>query len=304
MIEYDNRQFFRLIFTLQGSVISRLMPRCLVFAAVSAVFTLVYIQAHFTWTVETAPWTIIGLALGLLLVFRTNASYDRFWEGRKLWGGLVNVCRKLVLDVTSYVDSNSPEIDALKIKAARYVIAAALLIKHRLRDEDGIEAIENLVDQGDIELLRNAANRPVLLLGMIEKIVYQFHLRGALSPHHLVILDRDIGEILNALGGCERIRYTPLPLAYVLHLKRTLSIFCMTLAFPLIPRFGWWTPFIVLFVSYAFTGIEEIGVEIEDPFGEDPNDLPVDQITDNLGKVIENIIETSVVPAENGVLAK
>ncbi|MCE5227968.1 bestrophin family protein [bacterium] len=291
MIEYDNRKFFRLLLTFRGSVVMQLLPRSLFFAALAGVFSYLYVNRHMSWSVDTAPWAIVGLALGLLLVFRTNTSYERYWEGRKLWGGIIVGSRKLGMDTMSYINSDSPDSDALKMKIISYAMAVPFLMKHHLRDSRDLSEVENNIETADRIRLRGAINPPITLLTMIQKFLYQFHLRGAIAPPHLSIIDRNIMELLSSFTSCERIKNTPLPLAYVLHLKRTLSIFCATLPLALVPKFGWWTPAIVFFVAYAFLGIEEIGVEIEDPFGDDPNDLPVDRLADDIRAELQSVSE-------------
>lgn len=291
MIEYDNRSWLKLLFSLKGSVIPRLLPRIAGFAALGAAVAYGYLRWHPGWSIDASPWTIVGMALGLLLVFRTNTAYDRYWEGRKMWGGVVTGSRKLAMDVVAYIRADSPEARVLKRKLIRYGIAFPVLMKQRLRDEQDLSEIQGLMEAAEFEVLRGAPSPPVLLLTLIEKALYRCYALGVLDAPHLPIFDRSVRELLASLGACERIRTTPMPVAYVLHLKRFLVLFCATLPLGLVGRFGWWTPLIVFFISYAMLGIEEIGVEIEDPFGDDPNDLPLEQITAGIGRVLGNLAE-------------
>lgn len=218
--------------------------------------------------------SLVGPALGLLLVFRTNASYDRFWEGRKLWGGIVNETRNLIRSASVHL---AGERDLL-IRLAELTSDFASASMHHLRGTKMPGMIE-------------VQHAPLYLAVQMTANLKEGARRGALSDILLASLDQNIQQLVDYLGGCERIRKTPLPFAYVVHLRRALVLYCFTLPFALVDQFGWATVLDTLLVSYIFFGIEEIGVEIEGPFGHDDNDLPLEEICDSIRHTLLTLVE-------------
>ncbi len=298
MIEYDNRNWWHLLFTLQGSVITAIFSR-IIFVGVFATF--IACLNHWQWLnfekIPSTPWTVAGVALGLLLVFRTNASYDRYWEGRKLWGGVVNSSRNLAAGIVSYIQTPDPSALAQQRHLVHLICAFPYLMKQRLRGQKNLDEIAHLITPAERDLLNQAAHLPSVLAMLIAQQLQHCIQQGRLAEVHLLIAHRHLSELVDYLGGCERIRNTPLPIAYVLHLKRFLALFCLTIPFALVASLGGWTPLVAALVTYAFLGIDEIGVEIEDPFGDDPNDLPLDKlcqtIEDNLQAMLKLAPETA-----------
>jgi len=289
MIEYDNKNWLKLLFTFKGSIIPRIAPRLLIFIVIAGILSYLHVEKIINLKLAPTPWTIVGVALGLLLVFRTNTAYDRFWEGRKSWGGLVNATRNMAVNVISYMSSDHAESLKTKEKIIKLLIVFAKLMKQRLREEKQFSEVETYLDKKELEILNKSVHPPVSVIAMIAKQLYKAYKLGMVAVQHVAIMNNNLNNLMNELGACERIRYTPVPIAYVLHLKRFLYLFCLTLPISLIDSFGYWSIAIVTLVAYAFIGIEEIGVEIEDPFGDDPNDLPLDQICDNIEKLLFDI---------------
>lgn len=205
--------------------------------------------------------SLVGSALGLLLVFRTNASYDRFWEGRKLWGGIVNETRNLVRGAVTHLAADRDAV----VRLAELTSDFALATMQQLRG-------------APMRGWEDAQHPPMAIATEMTGILRDAHRKGWISDVTMASLDLNIQQLVDYLGGCERIRKTPLPFAYVVHLRRALVLYCFSLPFALVDSFGWATVFDTLLVAYIFFGIEEIGVEIEGPFGFDDNDLPLEEI--------------------------
>jgi ion channel-forming bestrophin family protein len=273
MIQYDPHKWFDHFFDIRGSLVREIIARVLLCVGWSALVVWFHIFVY-PVGIPSLLHTLVGVALGLLLVFRTNASYDRFWEGRKLWGGIVNDSRNLVRLATVHL-RDEPELLA---RLTQWTAAFPVAVKNVLR--------------GDTDLGRHTPEIPVferlevessqhpamaVALRMTECVV-EARRRGAISEIIHGSLDKNIQTLVDYLGGCERIRKTPLPFAYVVHLRRALVLYCFSLPFALVETFGWTTILDVLLLSYTYFGIEEIGVEIEGPFGDDDNDLPLDDI--------------------------
>ncbi|MBF0538552.1 MAG: hypothetical protein HQL03_09910 [Nitrospirae bacterium] len=288
MIYYDNKAWLTLLLTLRGSVLKSILPRITIFAAVSAIITLIHSYVIKINTPST-PWSIVGVALGLMLVFRTNTAYERYWEGRRMWGSIINSTQNLAIDLIAYISSDHTESLKLRQRLFKLLTAFPILVKQRLREQNDVEELRSFLTNSEIAVLEKSFNMPVNLIAMIKKTLYMCLKLGILNQPHLTILNSNLSDLMNSLANCERIRFTPLPLAYALHLKRFMYLFCTTIPITLVGTFGWWTvPFGAL-IAYAFIGIEEIGIEIEDPFGDDPNDLPLDEFCEVIKTTLQDI---------------
>jgi putative membrane protein len=233
---------------------------------------------------------LVGVAMGLLLVFRTNSSYDRFWEGRKLWGGIVNETRNLVRAARPHLLDEAVLLRELANWTALFPYAAM----NSLRDVKGLPQASTELPADEVAA-SSAAQHPALAVALrMTECLNEARRRGRISEIVYAALDQNTQLLVDYLGGCERIKKTPLPFAYVVHLRRALVIYCFTLPFALVDQYSWATILDVLLVSYTFFGIEEIGVEIEGPFGFDDNDLPLEKICETIrGNVLAMAPEAS-----------
>jgi ion channel-forming bestrophin family protein len=266
MIHYDPHKWMDHFFDVRGSLVKEISLRVLSTVAWAALVVWVDIKVRHVG-ISSLLHQLVGLALGLLLVFRTNAAYDRFWEGRKLWGGMVNECRNLV------------RMGAVHLRERVAVVALAKLTAlfpyasmHQLRGTNGSHK------EAEFDALLKAQHGPLAIAHRMTSLLREAKERGDFGEVVLQGIDNNVQLLIDYVGGCERIRKTPLPFAYVVHLRRALVVYCWTLPFALVDTFGWFTVLDVLLVSYVFFGIEEIGVEIEGPFGHDDNDLPLEDI--------------------------
>jgi putative membrane protein len=288
MVKYDNKNWLGLLFTFNGSIIRSIILRIVLFSTLSAVFVALHQRQIINLKdVSSIPWTLVGVALGLLLVFRTNASYDRYWEGRKQWGGILVATRALSMGIFVYLAPH-PDAAAVQQRLNRLLIAFPILLKQRLRQTEDWHEVERFFSPADQQILAGMSNPVAAILPVMASILGQCVAHGMLTEQRLTMLNTYLIELSLNSTGCERIRNTPLPIAYVLHLKRFLTLFCLTISLPLVAGMGWWSVLVTAMISYSLIGIEEIGVEIEDPFGDDPNDLPIDEICATIEK---NLIE-------------
>ena len=226
--------------------------------------------------------TLVGVAFGLLLVFRTNTSYDRFWEGRRLWGGIVNDSRNLIRLASVHLRSDPVLLVRLTRWAALFPVAAMNV----LRGQSSLGEYARRLPAEEVRAVETAQHPALAVAVLLTDCLAEGRRRGAYSDMMHAALDNNVRALVDHLGGCERIRKTPLPFAYVVHLRRALVLYCFTLPFALVDSFGWTTILDVLLISYTYFGIEEIGVEIEGPFGKDDNDLPLEDIC---GTIHDNV---------------
>lgn len=279
MIRYDPHGWLDHFFDIRGTLLLEISVRVL--ACVAWTAGLVWVHYHVTpIDIPVTVHSLVGVALGLLLVFRTNASYDRYWEGRKLWGSIVNATRNLIRFAQVHLDGD-PD---LFVQLVRWTAVFPYTVMSTLRGDAVIgPAAEDLRAEERVELL-TSQHLALHVAQRITRVLKSAHQRGLITDYLNAALDNNVQQLIDSLGGCERIRKTPLPYAYVVHLRRALVLYCFTLPLALVGSYGWFTVLDVALVAYLFFGIEEIGVEIEGPFGHDENDLPLKDICDNIYK--------------------
>ncbi|MFO0952496.1 MAG: bestrophin family ion channel [Isosphaeraceae bacterium] len=271
MIDYDPYHWTSHLLDIEGSMVREIIGR----VALCTTFGLGVVVLHYmVRTIDISPTThtLVGVALGMLLVFRTNASYDRFWEGRRMWGSIINESRNLARGTKTYVAPAAPDLaEAIALWTSAFPYAAM----SALRDVPGIGPVRDGLPPELVREVLAAKHIPLAVATKISQNLAEAHRRGVISDILLTYLDQNPQLLMDYLGSCERIYRTPLPFVYVVHLRRALFLYCYSLPFALVSLYGWWTVVIVFVLSYTFFGIEEIGVEIENPFGLDSNDLPL-----------------------------
>lgn len=228
--------------------------------------------------------SLLGIILGLFLVFRTNSAYDRWWEGRKLWGSMVNNTRNLAQKVNAFLPKDDQENrDYFAKMIPNFVVA----VKESLRQ--GVK-IKDLDAAGpDFESrLSQVKHIPNRLSSMMYERVNELYKKERISGEQLFLLDRELKEFSEILGACERIKNTPIPYSYSMYLKKFIFIYIITLPFGFVTITEYVTIAIVIVTSYVILSVELIAEEIEDPFGRDINDLPTDELS---GKIRENVRE-------------
>ena len=281
-------RWFRVALQIKGSVIPAIFNRVL-YCGLFGVFISLLYYFRFPVSQPILESVIPSIVLGLLLVFRTNTAYDRYWEGRKCWGSLINNVRNLARQIWINIEESVVEDKEKKILNMRLLVAFAVAAKLHLRGETINRELEELMTIAKYFKLETMNNPPLEVAFWIGDYLQQQYKSGLLNIHHLVAMQDLLSKMVNDLGGCERILKTPMPLAYAIHLKQLLLIYCLLLPFQLVNTLGWWTGAIVGLISFTLLGIEEIGIEIENPFGYDPNDLPLDAICNTMLRNIEDL---------------
>jgi putative membrane protein len=234
----------------------------------------------------TIMHTLLSFAISMLLVFRTNTAYDRWWEGRKLWGTLVNTSRNLAIKLNAILDP----ADVVNRKFFRKSIAMyASVLSHHLDSEQTRLALD---EQEHPELAHLDKNKhvPNQVAGVMIARVNRLYEEGKIKGDQLIIMNHELETFTNVCGACERIKNTPIPFSYSTFLKRFIFIYVMTLPYSLVFSIGYLTIPVVALIFYVLASLELIAEEIEDPFGGDANDLPTRKIADNIRKHIAEIL--------------
>lgn len=289
----ERLHWLTLVTRIKGSVIPAVLGRVLVCSFLGFLISVLF---YFKLPVNTPIFGFVpNIVIGLLLVFRTNTAYERFWEGRKLWGNLVNTVRNLARQIWVTIDEKEPQDAQEKIATLRLLVAFAVATKLHLRGQPVNSELETLMSLQRFEKLKTMNNPPLEIAFWIGDYLQKQHDRGCVNSYQLAALYKLLDAMVDVLGGCERILRTPMPLAYAIHLKQLLFIYCLLLPLEVVSKLNWWTGPVVGLVSFMLFGIEEIGLEIENPFGLDANDLPLDAICGTMLRNIEDLI--SMAPA-------
>lgn len=285
MIIKSKDNWFKMLFVWHGSVLPRLLPRLAVLFLMS--LAIVYFHGiifSFKIPLNPAPLTLFGFVLALFLGFRNNASYDRFWEGRKLWGALLNDTRSLARQSLTLTDPKTDNIQIMEFISLLRTFPYAL--KHQLRNTSPDEDLKMRLTEKQLAIVSEARYKPIVLTKLMAEWIGKAKQENKIDSIQQARFDENLDALTTIVGGCERIASTPIPFSYRVLLHRTVYIYCFLLPFGLVDSLNWLTPFIVVFIAYTFVAFEAIADEIENPFGTEPNDLALNSMC----HMIENTV--------------
>jgi putative membrane protein len=285
MIKYNPKSWVHL-FTQQYSreILRRLSTGMIYLAVYTGILAFLFDYFKIDYPGTTAVHSIMGIVLGFFLVFRSNGAYDRWWEGRKTWGALVNNSRNMAMKFAVMVPTNH-----LHRKLITDCIGAyPKTLKEHLRSgvvQDEVEKLRSELRLDLIDHLPNAiAKKLVWLVNELKK-------DQTIDAEQYRVLDQQIMSLTDITGVCERIKNTPIPYSYSIFLKKFIFIFLTTLPFAFLPAYGYWTMAISVLLLYVLMSIELLAEEIEDPFGSDINDLPTDELSIKIDQNVRNLME-------------
>ena len=290
MIAYNSDAWWKTVFSFRGTVLPQILGRVGLLTGLCLSLCLIndYVLTRFgNQLPELDPLghTVLGTALGLLIVFRTNSSFSRYWEARSHWGGIVNCSRNLARSTTAYA---GPADDL-----GRLIVAFAIVLKQRLRDSNDYSAAKCLITSESFDRLSKVSDPPgILALGLSDWIARRLK-EDRLSPAMANELEEALAKLVDCQGGCEKIRRTPLPFVYAALIKQILLLYLLTLPFVLVAKMGFAAPLVLAVVALGFLGIEEAGVEFENPFGTAPNGLPLESICEMIANNVTDTTRTS-----------
>ena len=282
MIIRERPSGLRLFFIIRGSILPRIKWPLLVTMLLATLVTV----SHGTLfrvkiTMTPIPFSLIGLALAIFIGFRNSASYDRYWEGRKLWGELIIMCRSLTRQILTFVAPEKERSSAWppfdqddpRNRMVYRLMAFAHALRHHLRDSDPIDELRDYLEPEEATQLATAHSTPLFLIQRMAHDLRRCLEGGRIQEYFAAGIDANFTALTHVLTGCERIKNTPIPFTYNLLLHRTAYLYCFLLPFGLVDSIGFMTPFVVGIVSFTFFGLDALGDEIEEPFGVLPNDL-------------------------------
>lgn len=269
-----------LLFILRGSIIPRIAGKLLSMVIIACIVSGLYVGGYFTpGHLSAVPFSLFGLALSVFLGFRNNVCYDRWWEARKQWGELIVQLRSLARETMVLWSVQRPVRHATVQRQVRRMVALPHALAARLRDQDGQAAVAPWLAQEDLQVLQGRRNLPDALLSQLNQTYRDGLQAGQYGEMVYQGLVQRLGVCAGVQAACERIKTTPTPFAYSLLLHRTAWIFCLLLPFGLVGTLGLLTPVAVAIIAYTFFGLDALGDELEDPFGSDDNDLPLNALS-------------------------
>jgi len=285
MIDYNPKSWFTFIFRIhKADTFRELLPLMLAIAAYSGV--IVYLEVNVFKLSESSHiknislvHTILSFVISMLLVFRTNTAYDRWWEARRVLGSLTNTCRNLAIKLKAVnIDGSQRAF----FTAAIPMYADAL--RHHLRDERWeVGSVPTIPVNAD-------GHVPNQIAALLTERVYSLHREGVIDREELLLIGPDLAALTDICGACERIKTTPIPFSYSVFIKKFIFFFTMTLPYGWSFSLGYLVVPLVAFVLFVLASLELIAEEIEDPFGYDANDLPVNRICANIHKHVGELL--------------
>jgi putative membrane protein len=287
MISYNPKIWFAYIFRLhQSDTLRKLFPILILIAIYSGVVA--YLELEYFKLEETSHvkslsviHTTLGFVISLLLAYRINSAYDRWWEGRKLWGALVNNSRNLAIKL-SVILKDEKDLAYFRKLITSY---ASILNKHLKDEETSMQLFEHV----DLEIDHHK-HRPNQIAKMLFQKINDLYVVHKISGDQLIILNNEVQSFTDICGACERIKNTPIPYSYSTFIKKIIFIFVLTLPFAYTFNLGYYIIPVVSFIFYVLASIELISEEIEEPFGYDDNDLPIKKIAESIKKHVEELI--------------
>ncbi len=267
----------------RGAASGRVLPTAIAFGAFATVVYLVYVLGHANLAIEVGPHEVGGVLLSLLLVMRSNAGYDRWWEARKLWGGIVNQSRNLALAALAH----GPADKSWREQLVRWTISFAYAAKARLRGETHIVELARVLGEDVAARVQVAEHPPAFVALQLDRLLRDACERGGMDRFAFLQAQRERSALIDHLGGCERIRSAPLPTVYSIATRRFLVLYLATLPFALLHKFEaeWLAPLVTFLIAYPVLALDQIGLELQRPFNtRSLNHLPLDEIC----RTIEN----------------
>jgi putative membrane protein len=286
MLVPTKNTWLRLVLRYRGTELPRTKYRLIGVTAVAVSVTMLEELHDWHPNLTPLPFSLVGVALGIFFGFRNNAAYDRWWEGRKLWGALVNTSRSFARQVLTLVgpQPGAPAPDPEKLRAFQHdllmrIVAFPHALRLSLRDQQDLHDLEAFLSAEEIHTLHGELNRPYAITQGIADRLAQAWRDGLVHPQHLPVLEASMTSFTDIQGACERIKNTPIPYSYTTLIHRITAGYCYALPFGLVDQVKVYTPFVCVLVAYAFLGLDVVGDEIEMPFGSDWNDLPLRSIS-------------------------
>jgi len=296
------REFWRQAVAVQGSIMMHVLPNVILSGVIATVVCFVahYLKSQHNFLIgfNVSLYEVVGGALGLLLVLRTNAGYDRWWEGRKLWGGIVNQSRNLCINALSY----GPNDSEWRSKFVRWVAVFGHVSRMRLRGETESIEVSNLIGEVAANELCQAEHMPSAVSMMLGGMLKEACDSKEMSELAFLQAEQERAKLIDHVGACERILRTPLAMAYSVKIRQFIALFILTLPFALVNSLGsyWQVPLLTMMVAYPLLSLDQLGVELQNPFStKNLSHLPLTEISKAIEKNVLNLLRAKTAKAND-----
>ena len=231
---------------------------------------------------------LLGFVLSLLLVFRTNSAYDRWWEGSIQWNHLVNVCRNFSMKMNAILDRDDRDNRSFFLQSIPFF---AFSLRDHLRTSADFTKMSFAAEYHELEHVQTSNHKPLKIANLLYERIYRMHMEKRINSEQLLSVYPDIEKLNDICGACERIKNTPIPSSYNIFVKKFVYVYLMTLPFGFIFSLGFYVIPVVAFIYYVLASLDIIAEEIEDPFGDDANDIPTNSIVVKIKQNVEDIFK-------------
>ncbi len=293
MIAYNPKEWKKIIFTFHRSdTLIRLIPLLIIVGLYSA--GIAWLEMYF-FKLTGNQWiknhsvihSLLGFVLSLLLVFRTNTAYDRWWEGRKQWGALVNSCRNMAIKIKAFVPAEDRQNRSFFSKT---IPLYAHSLKTFLQSEELRYTLDS-TEHPEFDHINHDNHLPNQVAALLMGKINDLYKQGTISDGQLILLNEEIRSLMDICGACERIKNTPIPFSYSSFIKKFIFFYVVTLPLGYVFTLGYFVVPVVLMVFYVLASLELIAEEIEEPFGGDDNDLPMDKMASNITRHVGELLD-------------
>ncbi len=282
------KHFWSEVYAWRGSVTLLILPRIMIFGVIAALIWTANEWTHeFDFHLAVAPYEVAGAVLGLLLVLRTNAGYDRWWEARKLWGGIVNQSRNLAIGAITY----GPTDPAWRTQFVRWASVFPHVARHSLRGERELPKVVSLIGEEEAATVAAAEHMPSYVALRMAQMLAEAVKQETMNYWAFQQVDKERAILIDHIGGCERILKSPLPRVYSIMIRRFIFVFLFALPFALLDKVGILTPLVTMFVAYPILALDQTGYELQQPFSTNHlGHLPLDEISQTIETNLENLL--------------
>ncbi len=293
MLAYNTKDWFTFVFRFdRNDTLKKLWPLIAIICLLTwgiAYIEFTYIKASESQYLKNISQmhTLLSFAISMLLVFRTNTAYDRWWEGRKHWGTLVNCSRTLAIKLNAFLD---PTDSANRRYFSKLIPMYAAILARHLRAESTRLALDEK-DHPELKGVSDIHHQPNMIAALMNQKINKLYKDNVITGDQLIVLSHELNAFTDVCGSCERIKNTPIPYSYSAFLKKFIVIFVGTLPVSLAFSLGYYAIPVVGFIFYVLGSLELIAEEIEDPFGDDANDLPTFKMADNIKQKVQEILK-------------
>ena len=292
MIAYNPKDWFTFIFKLhKADTVQKLLPMMVaiaIYGGLIAYFEIDFFHLNKDSAAKniTIVHSLLGFVLSLLLVFRTNTAYDRWWEGRRQWGSLVNSSRNLSIKLDALLDTDDKKN---RIFFAETIGLFANTLSSHLSSEKTRLILDELYHP-ELKELNGNGHLPNKITALLINKINNLVVEGKISIEHLLFVNNDLTAFTDVCGACERIKNTPIPFSYSLFIKKFIFFYIMSFPFGFVFTLSYYVIPVLVFMFYVLVSLELVAEEIEDPFNNDSNDIPTKKIAENIGNQINEIL--------------